>query len=458
LKKEAGMGSVGSTLSNRYRLEKKIGAGGFATVFLATDLDLGRRVAVKLLEQEWARNKEVLTRFRSEARLSATLDHSHILQIYDFGVVRGMPYLIMPYVSGGTLAERMKREQLTLDEIGFYLDQVGSALDYAHQQGVIHRDVKPGNLLIRHDGQLVLMDFGLAKLLDNVSLETQTVILGTVAYMAPEQCQGFVSAASDRYMLGVVLYQMLAGKLPYEGNTTQVLLRHVHSAPDSLVNQPTMRSVPPNVVQALDEMIARALAKQPNDRYPSCQALSYAYQQALARIPRRTPRLQSGDKFAAQHILDGTVISDENPLASFPPAIQAASPDATILEPGPAQQKKVLLRPARLLVTTEPQKVFSAAFDLVGDTLTLGRAQDNHIYIPLAIISRHHAELSLLNSETKEVTYKIVERKTINPLYFNGKKIAEKVLEDGDTLVIGERGYTEYIVKLTYQAPEYGFM
>ena len=192
------MGSVGSTLSNRYRLDKKIGAGGFATVFLATDLELGRRVAVKLLEQEWARNKEVLTRFRSEARMSAALDHPHILQIYDFGVVRGMPYLIMPYVSGGTLAERMKRERLTLDEIGFYLDQVGSALDYAHQQGVIHRDVKPSNLLIRPDGQLVLMDFGLSKLLDNVSLETQTAILGTVAYMAPEQCQGFVSAASDR--------------------------------------------------------------------------------------------------------------------------------------------------------------------------------------------------------------------------------------------------------------------
>ncbi len=452
------MGSVGSTLSNRYRLEKKIGQGGFATVFLATDLDLGRRVAVKLLEQEWARNKEVLTRFRSEARMSAALDHPHILQIYDFGVVRGMPYLIMPYVSGGTLADRMKRELLTLDEIGFYLDQVGSALDYAHQQGVIHRDVKPSNLLIRPDGQLVLMDFGLSKLLDNVSLETQTAILGTVAYMAPEQCQGFVSAASDRYMLGVVLYEMLAGKLPYEGNTAKVLLSHVHSAPDSLVNQPTMRSVLPDVVQALDEVIARVLAKQPNDRYPSCQALSYAYHQALARVPRRTPGLQGSNKITARHILDGTLISNENPLALFPPAIQAASPDATILAPGPAQQKKVMLRPARLLVTTEPQKVFSAAFDLVGDTLTLGRAQDNHVCIPLAIISRYHAELSLLNSEAKEVTYKIVERKTINPLYFNGKKIAEKVLEDGDTLEIGERGYAEYIVKLTYQAPEYGFM
>jgi serine/threonine protein kinase len=318
--------------------------------------------------------------------------------------------------------------------------------------------VKPSNLLIRPDGQLVLMDFGLSKLLDNVSLETQTAILGTVAYMAPEQCQGFVSAASDRYMLGVVLYEMLAGKLPYEGNTTKVLLSHVHSAPDSLVSQPTMQAAPPEVVLALDEVVARVLAKQPNDRYPSCQALSYAYHQALARVPRRTPGLQGSNKITAQHILDGTLISNENPLALFPPAMQAASPDATILAPGPKQQKKVMLRPARLLVTTEPQKVFSAAFDLVGDTLTLGRAQDNHVCIPLAIISRHHAELSLLNSETKEVTYKIVERKTINPLYFNGKKIAEKVLEDGDTLVIGERGYTEYIVKLTYQAPEYGFM
>src|SRR5260370_40104688 len=124
-----------------------------------------------------------------------------------------------------------------------------------------------------------------------------------VAYMAPEQCQGLVSAASDRYMLGVVLYEMLAGKLPYEGNTAKVLLSHVHSAPDSLVSQPTMQAAPPEVVLALDEVVARVLAKQPNDRYPSSQPLTYAYHQALARVPPTPPALPVSDKFTPRHIL-----------------------------------------------------------------------------------------------------------------------------------------------------------
>src|SRR5437667_306669 len=122
------MFSIGSKLNNRYRLDTKIGEGGFANVFLAIDLELGRQVAVKVLDQNWLKDKELLTRFRNEARAVAALDHAHILQIYDFGVAKGAPYLVMPYVSGGTLATRMKQDQLTLDEVGAYLDQIGSNL------------------------------------------------------------------------------------------------------------------------------------------------------------------------------------------------------------------------------------------------------------------------------------------------------------------------------------------
>ncbi len=165
------MSSIGSILNNRYRLDKIIGEGGFAHVFLATDLELDRQVAVKVLEQDWTGDKELLARFRNEARVIAALDHPNILLIYDFGVASGAPYLVMPYVSGGTFSDRMKQGPFTLDEVGFYLDQVGSALDYAHQRGIVHRDVKPSNLLMRSNGQLVLMDFGLAKLLSNVCLE-----------------------------------------------------------------------------------------------------------------------------------------------------------------------------------------------------------------------------------------------------------------------------------------------
>ncbi len=479
------MNSLGSTLNNRYRLDKLIGEGGFAKVFLATDLELGRQVALKVLEQTWAKNKELLTRFRIEARAVASLDHPNILQIYDFGVAKGTPYLVMPYISGDTLAARMKQGPFTLDEIGVYLHQIGSALDYAHQHGIVHRDVKPTNLLIRPNGQLVLMDFGLAKLLENVALAEQTAIVGTVAYMAPEQYQGMISAASDIYMLGVLLYQMLAGKIPFEGNTTQVMVGHIYAAPGSLIGLPAMRPVPPAVVQALDQVLMKALAKQPADRYPNCLALCNAYYKAIKADANRASRDYNRDispnktDFSETQLTDQPLIMPATPAlvepakgvevrpiinlspASIASSVQKAAPaldlDATQLAPNPLQRKKVMLRPPRLIVTTEPDKIFQATFDLTGETLTLGRATDNNLCLPLSIISRYHAVFRQLNSESQELTYKIIQRKSINSLIFKGKEIKERMLENGDTIEIGKRGYAEYIVKLTYQGPEYGF-
>ena len=502
------MDSIGSTLNKRYRLDRKIGEGGFASVFLATDLDLGRQVAIKVLEQEWTRDKDLLTRFRNEARAIAALDHPNILQIYDFGVTRDAPYLVMPYISGGTLSDRMKRERLTLDEIGFYLDQIGSALDYAHQRGIVHRDIKPANLLIRSNGQLALMDFGLAKLLENVAAEAATAIVGTVAYMAPEQCRGMVSAASDIYMLGVILYQMLAGKLPYEGNTMQVLAGLLHTTHASLVGQPTMRSVPLAVVQALDQVLLKVLAKVPADRYPTCQALSLAYYQALQVDPNRaakyrkgvgsSPQWQAppdatlmdppglvparGSPTPAPGSLEATLLDPPSSPVQVSPTPAPDSLQATLLDPpssaparvspAPApgsleargvaphspQRKKVLLKPPRLLVTTEPDQGFRATFNLMGETLSLGRAIDNNLRVPLMIVSRYHAVLTRLSGELEEPTYKITQYKSVNPLLFKGKKVTEKVLEHGDIIEIGERGYADYIVKLRYEAPEYGFV
>ncbi len=483
-----------NTLNNRYRLDKKIGEGGFAHVFLATDLLLGRQVAVKVMEESQIKDKELLTRFHKEAQAIATLDHPNILQIYDFGVVKGTPYLVMPYISGGSLADLMKQCPLTFDEIGVYLDQIGSALDYAHQRGIVHRDIKPGNLLIRPNGQLVLMDFGLVKLLQNAALPEQTAIVGTVAYMAPEQYYGLVSAASDIYMLGVLLYEMLAGKLPFEGNTNAMVVGHVHLAPGSLSAQPTMRPVPLAVVHALDLVLAKVLAKLPVDRYPTCQTLCSAYYTALNADPNRaamsypdrerryapsathspdlTGRYHSSDKQPAPRDLGKTILSDQPPVAL--PATVSPTPvrgltDATLIDPpskpsGPVspviapstiQHKKVPLKPPRLLVTTEPDKVFRATFDLKGETVTLGRAKDNDLSLPLLIISRHHAVLNRLSSESQEPSYKIVQLKSVNPLFFKGKRVSEKVLEHGDTFEIGMRGHAKYMVKLTYLAAEY---
>src|SRR5947208_5580090 len=155
------MGMRSNTLNNRYRLDKKIGEGGFAHVFLATEMLLGGQVAVKVMEESQIKDKELLARFHKEAQAIAALDHPNILQIYDFGVVKGTPYLVMPYISGGSLADLMKQGPLTFDEIGVYLDQIGSAMDYARHPGIVHRDIKPSNLLIRTNVLLVLLEYGL---------------------------------------------------------------------------------------------------------------------------------------------------------------------------------------------------------------------------------------------------------------------------------------------------------
>jgi serine/threonine protein kinase len=470
-----------NTLNNRYRLDKKIGEGGFAHVFLATDLLLSRQVAVKVMEESQIKDKELLARFHKEAQAIAALDHPNILQIYDFGVVKGTPYLVMPYISGGSLSDLMKQCPLTLDEIGVYLDQIGSALDYAHQRGIVHRDIKPSNLLVRPNGQLVLMDFGLVKQLQNAALPEQTAIVGTVAYMAPEQYYGLVSAASDIYMLGVLLYQMLAGKLPFEGNTNAMIVGHAHLALGLLSSQPTMRSVPPAVVHALDLVLAKVLARLPVDRYPTCQALCSAYYNALNVDPNRAARYHSSDKLPAMRNLGETILSNQSPVMlpapvsptpargnldatiidppSKSPAPDSPAPvldswDAKVIAPSEIQHKKVSLKPPRLLVTTEPDKGFRAIFDLKGETITLGRAKDNDLSLPLLIISRHHAVLKRLHSDLQEPSYKIVQLKTVNPLFFKGKRVPEKVLEHGDTIEIGVRGHAEYIVKLLYQAAE----
>jgi serine/threonine protein kinase len=471
---------MSSILNNRYRLEKLIGEGGFARVFLATDLELGRQVAIKVLEQSWVTDSELLTRFRNEARAVAVLDHPNILPVYDSGVAEGTPYIIMPYISGGTLADRMKEGPFTFDEIGFYLDQISSALDYAHERGIVHRDVKPTNLLMRPNGQLVLMDFGLAKLLENASVGTKTGVMGTVAYMAPEQLFGFVSTATDIYMLGLILYQMLAGKLPFTGNTDEIIAAHVRLAPASLAGKPTMRSVSPLIVQALDQVVTKALAKTPADRYQTCQALCFAYFSAMNADPAKAPRLFNHEKKLDVRHLAATVIEPVNPSPASP-QVQSPTPallDATIVEPlnlpfipqpqpptedqdatviaPPSQPKKILLKPPCLLVTTEPDKGFHAKFDLVGETLSLGRAKDNDLRLPHSIISRHHAVFQRLNSSSEEASYKIVQGQSINPLRFKGKRVTEKVLEHGDVIEVGERGYAHYIIKLTYQAAEYG--
>jgi predicted ATPase/tRNA A-37 threonylcarbamoyl transferase component Bud32 len=258
---------IGTALGDRYRLQRELGAGGMATVYLADDLRHQRQVAVKVLRPEVAESLGA-ERFLREITTTANLRHPHILPLFDSGEADGHLYYVMPYAEGESLRDRLEREhQLPLDEALRLADEVADALQYAHGRGVVHRDIKPDNILLEN-GRAVVADFGIASAVSRVDAEKLTVVgmaLGTPHYMSPEQASGDeVDARSDLYALACVLYEMLVGAPPYTGsNAMQVLVRHATEP------VPSLRSSCPSVSAEVAECVERALAKAPHDRFDS---------------------------------------------------------------------------------------------------------------------------------------------------------------------------------------------
>ena len=221
---------LGTTLSDRYRLEARIGAGGMSTVYRALDETLQRQVAIKLLNREVASDSDQLERFRREARAVAQLSHPHIVGVIDAGEDENRPYIVFEYVEGETLKDRIRRVgRLPITEAVAYAIEIARALGAAHARHIVHRDVKPQNVLIDEEGSAKVTDFGIARTLDEQGLTADGRVLGTTDYVSPEQALGQpVTGQSDLYSLGVVLYEMLTGEVPFKGeNQVAVAMKHV---------------------------------------------------------------------------------------------------------------------------------------------------------------------------------------------------------------------------------------
>lgn len=254
---------VGKTLG-KYKIVEELGQGGMATVYLGYQEDVSRHVAVKVLPPHPGQSTQFVERFRLEARTIARLQHPHILPLYDYGVQDDILYLVTPYIEGGTLRDRIETGPLPLAEINHTLQQLASALDYAHKNGVIHRDIKPGNVLVSAEGNASLADFGIVRMVEGGSGLTATDgVIGTPAYMSPEQGQGLpVDTRSDIYSLGVVVYEMLSGELPYAAETPmQILLKHI-SEP-----LPSIHERVDGLPAAMEMVLLQALSKDPEARY-----------------------------------------------------------------------------------------------------------------------------------------------------------------------------------------------
>jgi serine/threonine protein kinase len=252
----------------KYRLEEKIGRGAMAEVFKAYHPNLDKHVAIKILHSFLAEKTDILNRFQREARHVAALNHNNIVKIHDFDVAGSLYYMVMEFIDGPTLKAQIKTyraqgQLVAIPEAVDIIRQVGQALEYAHSHGVIHRDIKPANVMIEGGGRVILTDFGLAKILSGPQFTTTGALVGTPAYMSPEQGLGKPGdARSDIYSLGAMLYQLITGRFPFTAETPlAIVFKHINAP------LPWPRTVNPDIPENLEKVIVKAMAKNPEERY-----------------------------------------------------------------------------------------------------------------------------------------------------------------------------------------------
>ncbi len=319
----------------KYQMLRLLGRGGMAEVHEARDPLLERRVAIKTIHPHLAQDSDFGARFRREAKLVASLRHPNIVQLYDFDMVDGRPMMVIEYLGGGTLGERLARlrsrgARMPIPEIAALLRPLADALDCAHARNAVHRDIKPANILFTAAGEPVRTDFGITKMVDESSyLSHAGAVIGTPAYMSPEQASGRpVDARSDIYALGVVLFELATNRVPFEGEAaTDVLIQHLTREP------PAPREFNPALPAAIERAILRALAKEPSERYASAGELARAFVEAAGAAGPETSIVEPID-FDASTVLESAESAptgesaDVSGTREFPPEKDAAAEPA----------------------------------------------------------------------------------------------------------------------------------
>lgn len=258
-------------LDGRYRIEKLLGAGGMANVYKATDMKESRPVAVKVLRAEFMNNADLVRRFKNESKAISVLDHPNIVKVYDINITEKLSYIVMEYVEGITLKDYMnyRKQPLTVKETMHFVRQTLLALQHAHEKGIVHRDVKPQNIMLLQNGSIKVMDFGIARFSRSENQTVTDKAIGSVHYISPEQAKGDVTdAKADIYSVGVMMYEMLSGRLPFDSDSpVSIAIKQIADTATPL------RQVNPNVPEGLAAITARAMAKDPRSRYPSAREM-----------------------------------------------------------------------------------------------------------------------------------------------------------------------------------------
>lgn len=315
----------------RYEIVSEIGRGGMSVVYLAHDPLFDRKVILKLLPREFLHDPTFKSRFERESKAIARLEHASIVPVYDFGEEAGLPYLVMRYMTGGSLADRLQKGPLTLDEALRIMTRLTSALEEAHQRGMIHRDIKPGNVLFDHYGDAFLADFGIVKLTQETSTFTAGGFIGTPAYMSPEQARGDadIDARSDVYALGAMFFEMLTGKPPYQSETVMGLaLKHIN---DPI---PSILALKPDLPEGLEEYIQKSMCKERQGRYESVKALASALHAIVSK--------ETGPAIADREPLPETVVSEGEGVSTIIEAPDRKAPQIAVGIPeAPTPKRKM---------------------------------------------------------------------------------------------------------------------
>lgn len=341
---------IGQQLGN-YRLVSLLGRGGFAEVYLGQHVRLSMQAAIKVLHAHLS--DEEIKGFQHEAETIAKLIHPHIVRVLDFDVSNGIPFLVMDYCADGTLRKRhSKGERVPISTVVSYVQQVADALQYAHDQKLIHRDVKPENMLIGQRNTILLSDFGIAATAHSTSSMSTQVPVGTIPYMAPEQIQAQARPASDQYALGIIVYEWLCGARPFEGSYTEIFAKHLMTPPPPLCQK--VPDLPPDV----EQVVLTALAKEPHQRFATVQAFANALEQASQQrkqsvskpsqsntVPPQ-PKSPSMSRVLAQPVAPTTTETDTPVAQPLPPTVSStaelpptqAKPHASTITPPASDQ------------------------------------------------------------------------------------------------------------------------
>ncbi len=457
---------IGKSLG-QFRIVDRIGSGGMATVYQAYQPNLDRYVAIKVLPAVNARDPIFVKRFEQEARSVAKLAHPNIVQIHDFGEQDQITYIVMEYVDGGTLKDRLKKP-LSVPEAVDFIIQAAEGLECAHRNGIIHRDVKPANMLLRKDGHLLLSDFGIAKILEGTTHLTRVGTgIGTPQYMSPEQGMGRnVDGRSDIYSLGIVFFHCLTGRVPFTAdNPLTITVKHINEPlPVAML---TSEDVPQSIIQVLLQMTA----KKPEERYQSTDRVVEALTNALVAAKLSMPRLyrvgiaQISGISEAESIPVGGVTSNKSSHPSNSSAPTQTPAEIVCFRCGASNQNTrnfctmcgedlsnrnavkdtylVQGRPVLARLTMKTGSMVGRSYRFHQDVTTIGRTNGNNLVISHLSVSRRHARLWFANG-----AWYLEDLGSANGTFVNKTRIFQPVvLNEGDVINFGNE---EVVFNIAY--------